>query len=1136
MKNLFFNLIIFFIAIFIASKNFAQTPVSGNITINTTWTLAGSPYQLTGDVTVNQYVTLTIQSGVEVQLTDFSNSLFIKGTLLAEGTPQNKIRFIGNSTTTKGGFIEFNSISVNSVLTNVYCENLGLLSNNPSLSIKSSSVSMTNVEIINSDYYGIRIENCSPSIQGCTVNQSGSYGIYIVSGSPIINQSNITQSINYAISIPNATSHPIISNCLVSGTGDGAIVYANPASVGLFSNNSFLTIKFVGSTITENSTWPVGTGFYIFNGDITVDQYVTLTIQSGVEIQLTDFSNSLFIKGTLLAEGTPQNKIRFIGNSTTTKGGFIEFNSISVNSVLTNVYCENLGLLSNNPSLSIKSSSVSMTNVEIINSDYYGIRIENCSPSIQGCTVNQSGSYGIYIVSGFPTINQCNITGNSTYGINNIGTSNIDATNNWWGHATGPYHPTLNPNGQGDHVSDKVNFTPWLLQQPGGYKANIKVSYILNSQETIVQTVEVPLNEPIGDLSFDTDPTTVFLTMPTSNSDFYNSKTFILTRKFNNDQHSYNLQTIPFQINNTNHCNITCKFEILNQDQNQNNNIFQRDAEIWLANFEYGANNYQFYNWSIQTWEIGEMLAYNLVHYRNFIIPRLLLEWYKGSVGHCYGFASSSILYRDHPGWIPGNTNLSPLFTFNESFDLRGKIREAHYHQVFPSYVAFYSRYSPWYSLTTYSNNQLSKIKNSLSNNSLLISAFDKHATVLHSMIKSNNYYKCYEYNNNTGPYYQHSPNQRYNSQFNITNSNVEFLGNSDIFFFEVPDFSLNKDYIVRDDSLNMIMDSLMQREITSLTAQNRNVIIYRQNYSPNDSVPVANLSCTEGLLETVDLGTFKILYFDNIKNPNISFNANKTGSFSLLGLKTYLNKSELPKEVMFENILFSSENSKASISSIFASGDRICQIDINGDGTNDLEILNSYNNFVPTSINLPPALISDIPVVVLKTVNQSIPINLIDHIYDENIAGLTYSFNYDNALFDVQLANSIVTVILKSPISDIKIISMTVSDGIYSIKIPIYVSSLPVGIQENAISSDFSLFPNPCNTTLNISIDNGKPHFVTSYEIIDISGRIIKSGKTANTPKTLSIDVRDINNGLYLIKLNTSTNIVYRKSFCVVR
>jgi hypothetical protein len=39
--------------------------------------------------------------------------------------------------------------------------------------------------------------------------------------------------------------------------------------------------------------------------------------------------------------------------------------------------------------------------------------------------------------------------------------------NNWWGHESGPYNPTLNPFGQGDTVlSDSILFIPWLTEAP----------------------------------------------------------------------------------------------------------------------------------------------------------------------------------------------------------------------------------------------------------------------------------------------------------------------------------------------------------------------------------------------------------------------------------------------------------------------------------------------------------------------------------------------------------------------------------------------------------------------------------------------------------------------------------------------
>ena len=53
-----------------------------------------------------------------------------------------------------------------------------------------------------------------------------------------------------------------------------------------------------------------------------------------------------------------------------------------------------------------------------------------------------------------------NIEDNTNYGVS--GTVPVIARKNWWGDASGPYHPQFNPDGQGNPVSDNVDFAPWL--------------------------------------------------------------------------------------------------------------------------------------------------------------------------------------------------------------------------------------------------------------------------------------------------------------------------------------------------------------------------------------------------------------------------------------------------------------------------------------------------------------------------------------------------------------------------------------------------------------------------------------------------------------------------------------------------
>jgi len=87
--------------------------------------------------------------------------------------------------------------------------------------------------------------------------------------------------------------------------------------------------------------------------------------------------------------------------------------------------------------------------------------------SIMSCLISNN-SYGILVMheSKRNSIISCNILDNEEFGIQ-ITYNNehmVNATNNWWGHVSGPYHPENNSQGKGDNITDLVEFEPWLKE------------------------------------------------------------------------------------------------------------------------------------------------------------------------------------------------------------------------------------------------------------------------------------------------------------------------------------------------------------------------------------------------------------------------------------------------------------------------------------------------------------------------------------------------------------------------------------------------------------------------------------------------------------------------------------------------
>ena len=130
----------------------ASTNVTGIITSNTTWTQAGSPYTLTGNLLIENGVTLTINPGTTVNLGSYY--IMVNGTLVAKGTIDNTIFLNGGSITFTSSIAAWNEQTQsgctieNAVLTTTVTSDnaLKISSNtiNSSLTVTSDSIVINN--------------------------------------------------------------------------------------------------------------------------------------------------------------------------------------------------------------------------------------------------------------------------------------------------------------------------------------------------------------------------------------------------------------------------------------------------------------------------------------------------------------------------------------------------------------------------------------------------------------------------------------------------------------------------------------------------------------------------------------------------------------------------------------------------------------------------------------------------------------------------------------------------------------------------------------------------------------------------------------------------------------------------------
>ena len=302
------------------------TYVEGEITMDTVWTLVDSPFILSGNVTVREGVTLTIEPGVEVRFGG-RFSIIVNGRLIAKGTSEfnRLIKFTSNKETPKPG--DWGTLYFNGT---------------------GQSPSLLENCILEYAASGITIADGEITIRSSVIRLNSENGVMALNGSATIGHNNL------------------IYNNTVSG------VYISGGNVTVRANN--ITFNGEGITLTGNLT----------TSNINITQNILAYNTYGINLDMED-------NGNIVIE---ENKVHSNG---------------------------------------------------------YGFYVSANNTFITRNYIYNNSKAGIFYGQGSHKAHFNNIY-NNTCGME-VADAIVDATYNYWGHWSGPYHESLNPRGKGNPVS-----------------------------------------------------------------------------------------------------------------------------------------------------------------------------------------------------------------------------------------------------------------------------------------------------------------------------------------------------------------------------------------------------------------------------------------------------------------------------------------------------------------------------------------------------------------------------------------------------------------------------------------------------------------------------------------------------------
>ena len=358
------------------------------------------------------------------------------------------------------------------------------------------------------DIFGTLVVNGTPA-QSVTItssNDNGSsspsvgdwFGIVLESGSNAEIHNAIIKYATNGIYEPGTSTLSLIDNSFINN-GTTAVINAGSDFVhsGNTASDTESGFRFIGATKDGGHITSKDLPVFVTSGFLTVPAGTNFTIDPGTTLKL-DSTAVIDVYGKLEMLGTDVEPITLTSVSVAPQprdwGGVLFENGSSGD--LQNVTVEYAGNTALNPTIHSALYNLGA------NLNIQTFKALNVSDSVLyqtsgTTTISNSelanGYIAAWVAGGYLNISQSKIHNNGFYGVYNVGNTQVDARDNWWGSKDGP-NTINNATSTGDRIYGDVLYTPWIGRDPALPNPVIIVPGIMGSTLVDASGTEVWMN------------------------------------------------------------------------------------------------------------------------------------------------------------------------------------------------------------------------------------------------------------------------------------------------------------------------------------------------------------------------------------------------------------------------------------------------------------------------------------------------------------------------------------------------------------------------------------------------------------------------------------------------------------------